>query len=52
MLTLIDVIIRVESFEFIFRRKASKGVNNMSAKVRIDVLRSKLGKTGSVNGPI
>lgn len=52
MLTLVDVIVRVESFEFIFRRKTAKRVNQVSAKVRVNVLRSKLGKTGSVYGPI
>ena len=50
--TLIDVLPFVEGFEHKLVGESAKGVDEMSAQVRVDVLRQELGQSRTIRRPI
>lgn len=51
-LTLLNVLILVIWLEGVLLGKATEGIDQMRAQVRVDILRVELGRTRPVHGPV
>lgn len=49
---MLDIVVRIISFEFVFGRKSSKGIDDVSALIGVDVLGREFCNTRSVCCPI